>query len=169
MPLPTPESVLALRAKDIRHHFIVPIAALDRPSLQSLAYARSIAAHVTAAHVAMDEQEVKEMQSKWERLQKHLAPEEETYLVVIGSPYRSLLRPLLAYIDRVHAMHPEETLTVILLEFVVAHWWEYPLHNQTAFQLKTALLGRPGIVITDIPQHLRPESREKGMVPQKLS
>jgi hypothetical protein len=65
-------------------------------------------------------------------------------------------------------MHPEDTLTVILPEFVVAHWWEYPLHNQMAFQLKTALLGRPGIVVTDIPQHLRPESREKGMVPQKL-
>ncbi len=169
LTLPTPESALALRAKDIRHRFIVPIAALDRPSLQSLAYARSIAPHVTAAHVTMDEQEVEEMQSKWERLQKHLAPEEETYLVVIGSPYRSLLRPLLAYIDTVHAVHPEETLTVILPEFVVAHWWEYPLHNQTAFQLKTALLGRPGIVVTDIPQHLPPASREQGMVSQKLS
>ena len=169
LTLPTPESVLALRAKGIRHHFIVPIAALDRPSLQSLAYARSIAAHVTAAHVAMDEQEVKEMQSKWERLQKHPAPEEETYLVVIESPYRSLLRPLLAYIDTVHTMYPEDILTVILPEFVVAHWWEYPLHNQTAFQLKTALLGRPGIAVTDIPQHLRPGSRKKWMVPQKLS
>jgi len=45
-------------------------------------------------------------------------------------------------------------LTVILPEFVVAHWWEYPLHNQTAFRLKAALLARPGIVVTDIPQHL---------------
>ena len=96
-------------------------------------------------------------------------PEEETYLVVIESPYRSLLRPLLAYIDTVHTMYPEDILTVILPEFVVAHWWEYPLHNQTAFQLKTALLGRPGIAVTDIPQHLRPGSRKKGMVPQKLS
>jgi len=80
---------------------------------------------------------------------------------VIESPYRSLLRPLIAYIDNVHAIYPEDTLTVILPEFVVAHWWEFPLHNQTAFQLKTALLGRPGIVVTDIPQHLRPESKEK--------
>ncbi len=155
LTLPTPESALALRPKEISHRFIVPVAELDRPSLQSLAYARSIAPHVTAAHVAMDEQEVEATQSKWERLQKHLAPEEETYLVVIESPYRSLLRPLLAYIDTVHAMHPEDTLTVILPEFVVAHWWEYPLHNQTAFQLKTALLARPGIIVTDIPQHLR--------------
>jgi amino acid transporter len=170
LTLPAPENTLPLRAKEASHRFIVPIAALDRPSLQSLAYARSITPYVTAAHVAMDEQEVEEMQSKWERLQRHLAPEEETYLVVIESPFRSLLRPLLAYIDTVHAMYPEDTLTVILPEFVVAHWWEYPLHNQTAFQLKTALLGRPGIVVTDIPQHLRPESREKrGALSQKLS
>jgi hypothetical protein len=60
----------------------------------------------------------------------------------------------LAYIDIVHELHPDETLTVILPEFVVAHWWEYPLHNQTAFRLKAALLARPGIVVTDIPQHL---------------
>ena len=70
-----------------------------------------------------DEQEVEEVQSKWERVQKHFAPEEETYLVVIESPYRSLLRPLLAYIDTVQAIYPEDTLTVILHEFVVAHWW----------------------------------------------
>ena len=169
LTLPAPESALPLRPQEIRHRFIVPIAELDRPSLQSLAYARSISPFVTAAHVAMDAQEVETVQEKWERLQKHLAPEEETYLVVIESPYRSLLRPLLAYIDTVHTMYPEDTLTVILPEFVVAHWWEFPLHNQTAFQLKTALLGRPGIVVTDIPQHLRRGVREKGMVSQKRS
>ena len=168
LTIPAPESALPEQAEEIHHRFIVPIAELDRPSLQSLAYARSISRFVTAAHVVMDEQEVEEVQSKWERLQRHLAPEEETFLVVIESPYRSLLRPLLAYIDTVHARYPEDTLTVILPEFVVAHWWEVPLHNQTAFQLKTALLGRPGIVVTDIPQHLRPKSRKKGMVPQKL-
>jgi len=160
LTLPASEQPAVPRPKEIRHRFIVPIAGLDRPSLQSLAYARSISPYVTAAHVAMDEQEVQAVQEKWERLQKHLAPEEETFLVVIGSPYRSLLRPLLAYIDTVHSIYPEDTLTIILPEFVVAHWWEFPLHNQTAFQLKTALLSRPGIVVTDIPQHLRKEPKE---------
>lgn len=155
------EQPLAQQPEEMRHRFIVPIAELDRPSLQSLAYARSISPYVTAAHVAMDEQEVETVQEKWERLQKHLAPEEETSLVVIESPYRSLLRPLLAYIDTVHANYPEDTLTIILPEFVVAHWWEIPLHNQTAFQLKTALLSRSGIVVTDIPQHLRKEPKER--------
>ena len=80
-------------------------------------------------------------------------------LVVIDSPYRSLLRPLLTYIDTVQETHPEETLTVILPELVVAHWWEQPLHNQTALRLKAALLKRPGMVVTDIPRHLRPHRR----------
>src|SRR5579863_4252486 len=144
-----------LSPKNIRHKFIVPIAELDRASLQSLAYARSISSHVTAAHVAIDPNDVEKIRAKWDRVQKHLSKEEETKLVVIESPYRSLSRPLLAYIDTMHELHPEDTLTVILPEFVVAHWWEFPLHNQTAFQLKTALLSRPGIVVTDIPQHLR--------------
>ncbi len=148
-----------VRPKDIHHRFIVPIAELDRASLQSLAYARSISSHVTAAHVAIDPQDVERVRSKWERLQERLAKAEETRLVIIESPYRSLSSPLLAYIDTMRELHPEDTLTVILPEFVVAHWWEYPLHNQTAFQLKTALLSRPGIVVTDIPQHLeRPTS-----------
>jgi amino acid transporter len=152
---------MPIRPINIRHRFIVPIAELDRASVQSLAYARSISPHVTAAHVAIEAQDVEKVRAKWERLQTYLTKEEETHLVVIESPYRSLARPLLAYIDTVHEMHPEETLTVILPEFVVAHWWEYLLHNQTAFQLKTALLARPGIVVTDIPQHLRRQSKDK--------
>ncbi len=143
-----------IRPQDIRHRFIIPLAEEDHALVESVAYARSISPHVIAAHVAIDPYDVEEVRSKWERLQKHLAQEGETQLIVIESPYRSLTRPLLAYIDTVHELHPEETLTVILPEFVVAHWWEYPLHNQTAFRLKTALLARPGIVVTDIPQHL---------------
>jgi hypothetical protein len=143
-----------IRPSDIHHRFIVPLAEEDRASVESLAYARSISRHVIAAHVAIDPQEVKELHSRWGRLQKHLTQGGEIQLVVIESPYRSLIRPLLAYIDTVHQLHPEETLTVILPEFVVSHWWEYPLHNQTAFRLKAALLARPSIVVTDIPQHL---------------
>jgi hypothetical protein len=96
------------------------------------------------------------VQTAWQqRFQERLSAEEETQLVLIDSPYRALERPLLAYIETVHKLHPEETLTVVLPEFVVIHWWEYLLHNQTALRLKGALLSLPGIVVTDIPQHLR--------------
>jgi len=145
---------IPVHPKDIHHRLIVPIDGLDRASIQSLAYARSISPLVTAVHVAVDINEANAVRAKWQRWQKQLAEEEETHLVVIESPYRSLARPLLAYIDTVHELFPDDTLTVILAEFVVAHWWEHLLHNQTALRLKAALLFRPGIVVTSVPQHL---------------
>ena len=141
--------------KDIHHRLIVPIAGLDRAAIQSLAYARSISKHVIAVHVAVDADEANKLRDTWQQWQKQLHNDEETHLVIIESPYRSLTRPLLAYIDTVHELFPDDTLTIILPEFVVAHWWEHLLHNQTALRLKAALLARPGIVVTDIPQHLR--------------
>lgn len=158
---------IPLRPKDIRHRFIVPIAGLDRASIQSLAYARSISSHVIAAHVAIDAHDVEEVRAAWNRLRQQLPKEEETHLVVIESPYRSLSRPLLAYIDRMHELYPKDTLTVILPEYVVAHQWEHILHNQTALQLKAALLSRPNIVVTNIPQHLRERSHKKEEVVQQ--
>jgi amino acid transporter len=153
-------SDIPIHPQDIRHRVIVPIAGLDRAAIQSLAYARSITKHVIAVHVAVDEDDANEVREKWERWQKHLAEEEETQLIIIESPYRSLSRPLLAYIDTIHELFPADTVTVILAEFVVAHWWEQILHNQTALRLKASLLFRPGIVVTSVPQHLssRPEN-----------
>src|SRR5439155_9859987 len=100
------------------------------------------------------------VRADWQRWQEQLAEDEKTKLVVIESPYRSLSRPLLAYIDTVHELYPEDILTVILPEFVVAHWWEHLLHNQTALRLKGALLFRPGIVVTNMPQHLPARHRQ---------
>jgi len=166
LTLPQHEQKLPLQARMVHHRIVVPIANFDRVSIQSLAYARSITPYVTAAHVAMDEQEVETVQAEWARLQQHLTAEEETDLVVIESPYRSLLRPLLAYIDTVQSLYPEDILTVILPEFVVAHWWEFPLHNQTAFQLKAVLQTRPGLVITNIPQRLPPRTQRSQALPK---
>ncbi|MGZ6368917.1 MAG: amino acid permease, partial [Ktedonobacteraceae bacterium] len=146
---------IPLHPKDIHHRFIVPIAGLDRASIQSLAYARSLSSHVTAVHIATNEDEIRHMQEAWDTWQQQVPEEEDFQLLVIESPYRSLIRPMLAYIDTIRERHPDDTLTLVLPEFLVAHWWEYILHNQTAFRLKAALLFRPGIVVTDVPQHLR--------------
>ncbi|MFL5656687.1 MAG: APC family permease, partial [Ktedonobacteraceae bacterium] len=143
------------RPEVVRHRFIVPLAGLDRAALASLAYARSISGHVIAMHVVADEEQVEQIRTSWQQWQQQVAAEEETHLLIIESPYRSLLRPILAYIDAVRLRHPEETLTVILPEFVVAHWWEYVLHNQVALRLKGALLFRPGVAVLNLPQHLR--------------
>lgn len=150
---------IPIRPSDIRHRFIVPIAEFDRATIESLAYARSVSKRVTAVHVAVTLDEANRVRELWEQWQKRLPEEEETHLVIIESPFRSLRRPLLAYIDTIHELFPDDTLTVILPEFVVAHWWEHLLHNQTALRLKAALLFRPGIVVTNIPQHLRSRSK----------
>ena len=153
-------SDIPIHPQDIHHRVIVPVAGLDRAAIQSLAYARSISKHVTAVHVAIDVEDANKVREVWERWQKHLSEDEETQLIIIESPYRSLSRPLLAYIDTVHELFPTDTVTVILAEFVVAHWWEQILHNQTALRLKASLLFRPGIVVTSVPQHLRSRPRQ---------
>jgi hypothetical protein len=147
----------------INHRLLVPIAGLDRVALQSIAYARSISPRVVAAHVSIDAGDTETIRTSWEHFRARFPEEEEIQLVVIESPYRSLLRPLLSYIDTLHELHPKDTLTVILPEFVVDHWWERILHNQTAAQIKTALLSRPGIVVTNIPQHLRKNSADEAL------
>jgi amino acid transporter len=138
---------------DIHHQVVVPIASLNQVALQTLAYARSIARGprdvVNAVHITDDPEAVETLRMQWEEWQCGVQ------LTIIESPFRSLVGPLLAYIDAMHAQHPDKTLTVILPEMVPAHWWEQVLHNQTALRLKAALLFRPGIVVADVPYHLR--------------
>ncbi len=153
---------IPLHPNEIHHRILVPIGGLDRITIQSLAYARSISPHVVAAHVAIEPGDVQIVREAWKRMQAKLPEDEEIQFVIIESPYRTLLRPLLSYIDTLHDLHPKDTLTVILPEYVVAHWWEHILHNQTAFRMKTALLSRPGIVVTNIPEHMR-RSRHNGI------
>jgi amino acid transporter len=138
---------------EISHQVIVPIAALNRVALQTLAYARSIAREpddlVSAVHITDDPETAETLRLQWEEWRCGVQ------LTIIESPYRSLVGPLLAYIDAMHIQFPNKTLTVILPEMVPAHWWEQVLHNQTALRLKAALLFRPGIVVANVPYHLR--------------
>ncbi|MCA1646602.1 MAG: APC family permease [Chloroflexi bacterium] len=138
---------------EISHQVVVPIAALNQVALQTLAYARSIARGaddvVNAVHITDDPDEAETLRLQWEEWQCGVQ------LTIIESPFRSLVGPLLAYIDAMHAQHPGKTLTVVLPEMVPAHWWEQVLHNQTALRLKAALLFRPGIVVADVPYHLK--------------
>jgi amino acid transporter len=134
----------------IEHLVIIPIAAMNQVTLRTIAYARSITKNVVGVHVASDEEaeEVAELEQQWKEWVADVP------LVIVESPYRSLTRPLLAYIDALHRQQADRVLTVVLPEFVPAHWWEHLLHNQTALRLKGALLGRPGIVVISVPYHL---------------
>ncbi len=139
-----------LRPEDIKHTVLVPIAALNRPALQTLAYARSITGHVIAVYIANGAEDAARMRATWDAWDDGA----QIALTIVDSPYRTIVGPLLAYIDAVDAEDPFDTLTVVLPEFVPAHWWDNLLHNQTALRIKGALLFRPGTVVTSVPYHL---------------
>ena len=127
---------------------IVPIARLDRSAVQAIAFARSISPHVRAVHVATTPQSAEEFKKRWARWAGRVP------LDIIESPYRSLVEPLLRYIDRVNDRDPRP-LTIVLAEFVPRHWWEFVLHSQTAFRLKANLLFRPDTIVINVPYHFR--------------
>lgn len=128
---------------------IVPIVDLNGVALQSLAMARTISDSVIAVHISDDEDDIRNIRAKWETWGNHIP------LEIIESPYRSLVRPLLSYIDAIDKQRTDDTLIILLPELVATHWWQQLLHNQTAFRLKRALLFRPGTVVVSIPYHLQ--------------
>jgi amino acid transporter len=128
---------------------IIPVGRLDRAHVQALALAQSISNTVTALHVTDDPEEAEAMRDRWERWG------EAVQLVIVESPYRAVVEPILAYIDTIHRHAPERPIVVVLSEIVPKHFWQYPLHNQTALRLKVALFFRPKVVVVDVPYHVR--------------
>jgi amino acid transporter len=127
---------------------IVPVSGLDRATFEAVAYACSISTDVTAVHVADERSDIDTMQHSWEEWGGPVK------LVILESPYRALIAPLMAYIDATETMDPSRPTTVVLSEFVPRHLWEYPLHNQTALRLKLRLFFRPNTVVVDVPVRL---------------
>ncbi len=128
---------------------IVPIARLDRTARQAIAFANSISDHATAVHITNDPESASELRSRW--------PEwaGKTELVVVESPYRALVGPLLRYMDALQAQDPDRPVVVVLSEVVPRHWWENLLHNQTALRLKLRLFRRPNTIVADVPYQIR--------------
>jgi amino acid transporter len=125
---------------------IVPIARLDRAAMQALAFARSVSPSVKAVHISTSRASGDEFRRRWERLGSDID------LDVLESPFRSLVQPLLRYIDAIDKSD-DRPITVVLSEFVPHHWWEWLLHSQTAFRLKASLLFRPNTIVIDVPYH----------------
>jgi amino acid transporter len=135
--------------RPIHHEVIVPISGIHRGVIAALEYAKSIAPHhVTAVYVNLDDETTQRLREKWQQWGSGVN------LVVVASPYRSLLRPLLNYVDRVKRSSHGEVVTIVLPEFVPAKWWQNLLHNHNSLFLKGALLFKKGIVVTNVPYHL---------------
>jgi amino acid transporter len=132
-----------------RHTAIVLISGVHRGVIPAIQYALSLAPdNVTAVYVDLDPVATEKLKAKWQQWGSGIP------LVVLPSPYRSLQRPLLQYIDEVDAKYDDDVLTIILPEFVPSKWWQYMLHNQTGLQLKAALFFNRGTVVTSVPYHL---------------
>jgi amino acid transporter len=128
---------------------IMPIDELNQAVVHTLEFAKTISDNVTAVHITDDVEDGETLRASWE----DAVP--DTPIVIIESPYRSFLAPMLAYIDGIDRADPGAYITVVLPEFVPAHFWEGILHNQSASRLKRALIHRPNTVLINVPYHLR--------------
>jgi hypothetical protein len=131
-----------------RHVVLVPIGSVQRAVVKALRYARTLAGDVRAVYVELDPAATKAVRHQWAEWGQG------TDLVVLDSPYRSLMEPLLEYIEEVQRTDPGGYVTVILPEFVPRRLWQHLLHNQHALLIKGALLFKPNIVVTSVPFHL---------------
>jgi len=147
-----------------RHVVLVPIGGIQRAVVKALQYARTLSPDVRAVYVEMDPAGTEALRRQWPEWGQGVG------LAVLASPYRSLLEPLLDYIEEIRRDEPSTYITVILPEFVPRRLWQHLLHNQHALLIKGALLFTPNVVVTSVPFHLgrlvtapAPKSAESGL------
>jgi hypothetical protein len=139
-----------------RTHSIVLVSGLNLATRRAVRYARATRPDMLEAiTVNVDDRSTRTLVSLWE------ASEIEIPLKVIASPYREITRPVLDYVRRVRRESPRDVVTVFIPEYVVGHWWEQTLHNQSALRLKTRLLYERGVMVTSVPWQLDSSDRRK--------
>lgn len=131
------------------HTVVVLVGSIHQGVLAALSYAKSLAPdRLIAVTVVQNNEDVDKITEQWEQF--HINIELQT----VFSPYRELTQPILKYLDDLDATYDNDIITVVLPEFVLTHWWEQLLHNQSALVLKTRLLFRKNTVVTSVPFHL---------------
>jgi len=133
----------------VRHRVIVPISTVHPGTLEALRYARLLSDDITAVHISLEPEDTEKVRKKWERWGRG------TRLVIVDSPYRLFLEPLLDYIDEILASRQaNETITIVVPQFVASKRVYNALHMQTAEMLRRELLATPGVVITEVPYQI---------------
>ncbi|MEW9338993.1 APC family permease [Streptomyces tanashiensis] len=131
------------------HHVLVLVASVNAPSLRALSYAKTLRPDsLTAVTVAEDPAEAEVLRATWE------AHGIDVPLRVLSSPYRSIVQPILRHVRDAPERTADAVISVVIPEYVVGHWWEQPLHNQSALRLKTRLLFMKNVVVVDVPYRL---------------
>jgi hypothetical protein len=129
----------------LHHSVIVPVNGITKATAAALVYATAISDEVVAAYIEVDQRVTEKMKANWEEWDIGVP------LVIIPSPYRSVLRPLVDYVESLRMVMPGELVTVVVPEIVPKRWWEHLLHNKTAFYIRTAFLFKPNVVVTSVP------------------
>ena len=138
-----------LPARHTRHRVILPVSGVHQGTLEGLRYAHLLSDDVTAVHVSIDPVETEKVQKKW------LTWGEGTRLVILDSPYRLFVEPLLRYLEGIiENKQPNETITIVVPQFIPAKRWQNALHMRTAELLRNELLSKSGVVIIDVPYRL---------------
>ncbi len=139
-----------------RVHAIVLVSKIHRPTLRALAYARATRpSTLTAVTVDVDANATEEFVREWEER------EIPVRLLTLASPYREITRPIIEHVKGIHLESPRDLVTVYVPEYVVGHWWEQLLHNQSALRLKTRLLFTPGVMVVSVPWQLQSSERKR--------
>ena len=129
---------------------LVLVGDLHRGVLRALQYAQTLSPGAKAVYVEIDPDRTGRLEDRWGKWGMG------TPLVVLTSPYRSLLGPLIQYVDHIIELGGQnQIVTIVLPEFIPARWWQHLLHNQTALVVKGAMLFRKNVIVTDVPYHLR--------------
>jgi amino acid transporter len=141
-----------------RVHAIVLVSKVHKPTLRALAFARATRPDaLTALTVNVDDAETRSLQADWERYDLPIP------LTVLDSPYREITRPVVDYVKDIRRESPREIVVVFVPQYVVGHWWENVLHNQSALRLRARLQFQPGVMITTVPWQLESSvGREDG-------
>ena len=146
----TPAPGVAARMLPASNVSIVLVSKLHLPTLRALAYARATRpARLEAITIDVDEAETARLKDEWE------ASGIPVPLTVVSSPYRDITQPVVAYVKRLRLESPRDIVTVFIPEYVLGHWWEQLLHNQSALRLKARLLNLRGVVVASVPYQLR--------------
>lgn len=145
----TLDNFSGLPARQARHRVIMPVSGIHQGTMEALRYAKLLSDDVTAVHVSIDPDETEKVQKKWKTWG------EGTRLVILDSPFRLFIEPLLKYVREVlDHRQANETITIVVPQFIPSRRWHNALHMRTADFLRQELLSWPGVVVTDVPYHV---------------
>ena len=150
LPIGVPTAVSLVSAGDPtrymppRDHVIVPVDGVNKISLGAIGMAREMSRMVTAVHLTDDPEHAEGFREEW----SHSVP--DVPLLVIESPFRAFVAPMIAYIESLERTEPQR-ITIILPSFVIHHWWERFLHNRDVLRLRPFLKERESVRVVDFP------------------